>query len=404
MTEPRSVCWVCQKPTVTCVCARIPRVSHRTGIFVVQHPRERLHSIGTARFARLGLENARVEVAWNAGVAEDAAPPWLPAGAALLYPGPAARDLRSMTEAERPTDLVVIDGTWHTARTLYRDKGWLRALPQVSLSPAEPSRYRIRREPERHCVSTIEAIAEALRILEPEIAGLGELLGAFDSMIDDQLEYIRRGSAEPRTRDKRPPSFRRVPRALVEDFSRLVVSYAESSRPDCRGTREIVQFAAVHLRSGRTFERVLRPSFGLPSDTHLGHMGLRPADFDGSIPRAAFAGEWATFLRSVEAAPIVSAWNQTTLDLLAELVGGPASRVSLKSAYRNGRGGGCGSLDEVARDEQIDAAPLPFLGRAAVRVARAEAVARRLNERAVVDVPEGATAPFREPSRTPIAP
>jgi DTW domain-containing protein YfiP len=417
--SPRAVCYVCHKAKVTCVCARIPRVENRTSVLVVQHPRERLHSIGTARFAALGLTKARVEIAWNAGTPEEAAPAWLPEDAALLYPGPAARELKDLNVSERPRHLVVIDGTWHTARTLYRDKAWLRRLPQVSLTPAEPSRYRIRREPEAHCVSTIEAIVQALRVLEPETNGLDALIGAFDGMIDDQLAFIARGSALPRTRDKRPEPWRAVPRALVEDFERLIVTYGESSRKDPRGPRELVQWTAVSLATGRAFERLLRPSFGLPAKGHLCHMGLTEADFLGAVEPERFKQDWQRFLDGEPSVPVVSAWNQTTLDVLATVVGGVASRVSLKSAYRNRRGGGCGSLDDVIAEERLFALaipvplPAPFRGRAAVRVARAIAVARLLNaracgrafapppERALVPLPEHAfepsTARVKEP-------
>lgn len=402
---PRAVCYVCHKARVTCVCSRIPRVDNQTSVLVVQHPRERLHSIGTARFAALGLTNARVEIAWNAGIAEEAAPGWLPEGAALLYPGPGARELKDLKEHERPRHLVVIDGTWHTARTLYRDKGWLRRLPQVSLTPAAPSRYRIRREPDAHCVSTIEAIVEALRVLEPETLGLDALIGAFDGMIDDQLAFIARGSALPRTKDRRPEPWRAVPRALVEDFDRLVVTYGESSRKDPRGTRELVQWTAVSLATGRTFERLLRPSFGLPTSGHLCHMELTEADFDGAVDPGCFTEEWRQFLDREPGVPVVSAWNQTTLDVLASVIGGRASRVSLKSAYRNRRGGGCGSLDDVITDERLVAAavplpsPVPFRGRAALRVARAIAVAQLLNARAcgkeTASLPEEAESPLQ---------
>src|SRR5690349_8354900 len=109
-----------------CVCARVPRVENKTKVLVLQHPRERTHAIGTARLARLGLANAHVEVAWDAGSHESEPPAWLPSDTALLYPSPEARALESMAPDERPKNLLVIDGTWHTARTLFRDKAWLQ--------------------------------------------------------------------------------------------------------------------------------------------------------------------------------------------------------------------------------------------------------------------------------------
>jgi len=374
----RAACYVCFKPARTCVCSSVPRVDNRTTVLVLQHPRERLHSLGTARFARLGLSRVHVEVAYDAGTRDDARPPWVPDGAALLYPAPGARDLSELDPSERPQHLVVIDGTWHTARTLYRDKTWLHGLPHVRLNPASPSRYRIRREPSADYVSTLEAIVEALRLIEPETRGFDELIAAFDRMIDVQVEFIRAGESRPRAMDRRPKAWRKLPRALVEDFHRLVVAYAESSRADPRGPRELVQWTAVELATGRTFERLIRPSFGLPKPVHLAHMELTEQSFDDALDLGAFCREWEAFIGNTNAA-LVAAWNQSSLDLLARATGAPESRASLKSAHRNVHGGGSGSLDEALAGAGIDPAPHTFRGRAAKRNARAVAMARYLN-------------------------
>lgn len=374
----RLTCYECHKPRALCVCTTIRRVENRTGVLILQHPRERLHPIGTARFARLGLARAHVEVAWNAGEHEHSAPPWVPPGAALLYPGAGARDLRTLPPDERPRSLVVIDGTWHTARTLFRDKAWLQRLPRVRLSPEEPSRYRIRREPSRDALSTIEAVVLALGILEPETPGLSDLLSAFDAMIDAQLAFMREKPGAPRERERRPHARRRLPRALVEDFDRLVVVYVESARPDPRGQRALTQLAAVSLSSGETFERLLIPSFGPPSAAHLAHMSLSVRDFDDALDSSRFRRDVEEFLAR-QKEPLLAAWNQSSLDLLAKELKASASRISLKSAYRNLRGGGSGSLDDVIAHEGLHPAPLDFHGRAAIRSARAIAIARHLN-------------------------
>jgi DTW domain-containing protein YfiP len=65
----------------------------------------------------------------------------------------------------------------------------LQTLPHVSLTPSEPSRYRLRREPKQSYVATIEAVACALRLLEPETAGLDGLLRTFTAMIDRQAVW-----------------------------------------------------------------------------------------------------------------------------------------------------------------------------------------------------------------------
>jgi hypothetical protein len=173
---------------VTCLCASIERVANRTGLIVLQHPHERFHPIGSARIATLGFETIRVEpcAPWNDHAAVGAS---LPEGAALLYPAAGAPALGALPAAERPRHLVVLDGTWSHAKKMYDAHGWLRALPHVGLVPRLPSRYRIRRQPKRDCLATLEAIVCALRILEPETTGLERLLGCFAAMIDRQAAY-----------------------------------------------------------------------------------------------------------------------------------------------------------------------------------------------------------------------
>jgi DTW domain-containing protein YfiP len=185
----RAVCYECWKPRVACICGLIERVANRTGVLILQHPRERRHPIGTVRIARLGLTRLRIEpcVQWGDTTNIRAR---LPAGAALLYPAAGAADLAKLSAAERPSHLILIDATWFQAKKIYDGHHWLRALPHVRLSPSAPSRYQgVRREPRPHCLATLEAIVAALRILEPQTPGLDRLLVAFDAMVERQASF-----------------------------------------------------------------------------------------------------------------------------------------------------------------------------------------------------------------------
>jgi DTW domain-containing protein YfiP len=188
VNERRARCYRCFKAAVTCICGSVERVANRTGIVILQHPRERFHAIGTVRFARLGLCNVRIHPC-----APDADPEHvrgqLPTSTALLYPAPGASDLASLPVAERPRHLVILDGTWRHARKMYATQRWLHALPHLRLTPAAPSRYRLRREPRPDYVATLEAIVAALRILEPDTRGLDALLDSFAAMIERQAAF-----------------------------------------------------------------------------------------------------------------------------------------------------------------------------------------------------------------------
>jgi hypothetical protein len=187
--DQRTMCYRCHKPGVVCVCGRIEPVHNRTGIVILQHEKERFHPVGTARFACLGLTRSRL-IVLRPGEREGLNPPLeFPPGSGLLFPGPQAHDLQGLSPDRRPEHLVVLDGTWRHARALLRSTPELVALPRFALQPATPSAYRIRREPRPECLSTIESIVAALRILEPETRGLDALIDVFHSMVEQQIYW-----------------------------------------------------------------------------------------------------------------------------------------------------------------------------------------------------------------------
>jgi len=362
----------------------MPRVENKTQVFVLQHPKERSHPIGTARFAKLGLANSRVEIAWDAKAEELEPPDWLPPDTALLYPSSEAADLESMAPGELPKNLLVLDGTWHTARKLFRHKAWLQRMPQVRLSPATPSRYRIRREPREDFVSTIEAIVQALRVLEPETQGFDALLSAFDSMIDEQLQHIARATGSRHARKRRPLPQRRTPRALVDAFERLVVAYVESHREGSVGPRDLIHVVLVSTRTGASFERIGRPSGSMPKPALLRHMALTERDFDAAVDQAQLAIELRAFLATeCGKSPLLAAWNQSSLDLIGIALGAKPSRLSLKSAYRSVYGADVKELHEAVAARGLVAGNNTFRGRASSRIAFALAIGQHLHERAL---------------------
>lgn len=191
--QPRSVCRNCRRPKSVCYCQYLPRIETETRIVLLQHPRERDMPIGTARMASLCLPNSELLVGfdWQSShvLAASLSDPTRPA--ALLYPGLDARDLhRAPTRG--PLTLVVVDGTWNNTRKMVRRNPILMNLPRVTFQPAHPSEYRIRREPDAKCVSTIEALMYVLGAIEGNASRFERLLLPFQKMIDTQLAHKSR--------------------------------------------------------------------------------------------------------------------------------------------------------------------------------------------------------------------
>jgi DTW domain-containing protein YfiP len=356
----------------------IPTVDNRTPVVILQHPRERTHPFNTARLAEIGLRRIEVLVDHVGRLRRDATPLGSLEGAALLYPSSDARDVTLLSPSDAPSRLFVIDGTWHHARTLYRDIPALRSLPHLTLPAHLRSAFQIRRQPNVHCLSTIEALVFALRAFEPDTAGLDALLASFDAMQARQLALPRvAGRARKASRQR---SSRAIPRRLLEGYDSLVVAYAESTvEPWAPGRRRLLSCAAEKPASGERFERVIRHEGA--SDAHLAHLGLSRASVEGGVSPEQFQRDWSSFLGESDN---LAAWNQSTLELLCRAAGAPLGGVALKATYSNLKRRG-GSLEEIVRLEGLDAgssaSPSNGMGRAGARLSNAVQLARFLHER-----------------------
>ncbi|WP_323614555.1 tRNA-uridine aminocarboxypropyltransferase [Pseudomonas putida] len=187
MSRPR--CERCLRPLDHCLCPLIPSLDSRTRVVLLQHPSETSHALNTARLAALGLVNAELrvgEVFEDLGDLLDA-PEYRPV---LLFPGEQAQELAAYGDTgDRPLMLIVPDGTWRKARKLLYLNPLLEALPRVTLAQVAPSRYRVRKAPEPGAVSTIEAVVQALNVLE-QPACFDELLRPFEVLIEGQIRAM----------------------------------------------------------------------------------------------------------------------------------------------------------------------------------------------------------------------
>jgi DTW domain-containing protein len=184
---PREFCYRCLRAQTVCICDQIDVVCNRTGVIVIQHHRERMHPIGTARIARLGLQKSNVVVAErHRQLAVDFK---LPSNTGLLYPNHRARSIETLDPAEFPEHLIVLDGTWCQAKSLYKANAFLQDVPHLVINPASPSRYRIRRQPRAGYLSTIESLVHALSLIEPHTPGLDGLITTFDRLVQLQIDH-----------------------------------------------------------------------------------------------------------------------------------------------------------------------------------------------------------------------
>ena len=203
----RHVCRRCDR--ALCLCEHLPQdggLDTATRFVIVQSRQERFNALSTGRLCALGL--AKCSLVWDTDADEVLhRPADVPHDAGLLFPGPTATTL-SVGGASPPSSLVVIDSTWHEATRWLRKNPWLAELPRYALAPApeERSTYRIRRQPKDECLSTVECVARVLQAVEPgpaADAAVARLIGAFDALVEKQLDKLHSGSRKLRVRSNR---------------------------------------------------------------------------------------------------------------------------------------------------------------------------------------------------------
>ena len=194
-TTPRDLrghCPRCLLQLEICVCMVVPCVETRTTIVLIRHVTERLLTSNSGRFALLSLPNSEL-LGYGGGEPFDATSLSAP-GSALLYCSGPPRPLSVV-----PTRLVVLDGSFRQARRMYKRVPALRDLPELTLPAPQTTPTRLRAPPQPGGMSTIEAIAAALALLEgPEVAAPlwalhAELVRRADIMRGRKREIVTAG-------------------------------------------------------------------------------------------------------------------------------------------------------------------------------------------------------------------
>lgn len=156
----------------------------RTRIIIVQHVLEQGERSNTAKHALAALINSerRLYGAKDEPLrTDDLHDAW------LLFPGEGPRPPGT------PGKLLVLDGSWSQARHMIQRVPLLRTLPRFSITPKEGRRSL--REAPTGGMSTLEALAEGLRLIESDAVG-AHLDAVHEALLQKQLNergYVGKG-------------------------------------------------------------------------------------------------------------------------------------------------------------------------------------------------------------------
>ena len=179
-------CPTCQRTPRYCVCQFVSPLKIRTKLLILQHPQEPGVDIGTVSIIKSMFPDAvvRTGLSWpnlKKALGKESTPQkW-----GVLYLGsvhtehlPREHELFVVDKKGIPKNdqqailtnlegVVLLDGTWSQAKTLWWRNAWLLKLQRLIVRTSKRSNYdRIRKEPRKGCLSTLETTGEVLRILE----------------------------------------------------------------------------------------------------------------------------------------------------------------------------------------------------------------------------------------------
>ncbi len=378
---PRALCPECLRPVQVCCCAHVQNLETRTRVLILQHPRERKVGVNTARLAHQCLPNSVMRSGVDFGddpvvraLLEDPSRP-----AAVLFPGKDAIDIFA-NPPQGPVTLVVLDGTWWQAAKLLRANPRIAALPRWGLSLSHASRYRIRRQPAEHCVSTVEALAAVLGVLERDPDRMQRLLIPFERMVQVQLEYAEKSGGASRHARPDPQRALRPWQWLRHRPDHVILVAGETNewpRRARQGLPEVVHWVAVRPATGELFESVVRPENRLAPSCPV-QIELTADRVQSGESFDEFRRRWAEFAHPDD---LVCTWGRHAGDVAARqgLSLEPRLDVRAFTIRHLGRRSGDMTAYAEALDARVGAPRAP--GRAGRRLALLEAIAARIAER-----------------------
>ncbi|KAJ8570399.1 hypothetical protein K7X08_037371 [Anisodus acutangulus] len=196
--DRRKICCNCDRPVNVCLCSIIPSkpiVTVNTRIIILHHPHEQRHKLATVPVLSKCLGNCDVIVGRRLRYGDSNVldslhdyalrNPYFTTRTIYLFPGSdtsPSQDINHWKSSKHSVEtsnyvLIAFDGTWKHAREMMRASlSFLSKFAvQVHLDYDVGNDGRsifnsdliLRKEPFSGCMSTMEAIAHCLRILEP---------------------------------------------------------------------------------------------------------------------------------------------------------------------------------------------------------------------------------------------
>jgi len=198
----RENCYDCYRPKSACICKHVKnKLKTKSKFVILMHPKEfRKTKNGTGHITNISLTNSEIYIGIdftnhkriNELINDETYEPY------LLYPGEDTIKLNSQELPSSKNPLIfILDSTWACSKKMLRVSKNLHSLKKISFDHDKSSQFKIKTQPNKHCLSTIESTLCVIEELNKkdveniEDKYLEEFLNPFSKMVDYQIDCIK---------------------------------------------------------------------------------------------------------------------------------------------------------------------------------------------------------------------
>lgn len=169
LRKTKAPCDGCYMHADLCICDFLPSLNLKTRVCLVIHAKELKRTTNTGRLAVRALKNSEMRVRGERGSEQDLSDLLTDQYRTFLfYPSDDAVELnRNLVEQDsKPIQLIVPDGNWRQASKVHYRHDELKNVVRVKTRPSNPATQFLRTESKTDGMATLQAIAEALGVIE----------------------------------------------------------------------------------------------------------------------------------------------------------------------------------------------------------------------------------------------
>lgn len=173
-----------------CICEFIPSLRVKTKLSLIIHYKEMRRTTNTGLLATKALVNSDVVIRGEVGRKLDWDKILDPNyRTVLFFPAEDANELNAefVRQSEKPIQLLVPDGNWRQASKIHYRHREIEHLPRVMIKGPNREVQRLRKETLPEGMATLQAIAEAMGVLEGP-ALKNELLRLYHRKLEGTLK------------------------------------------------------------------------------------------------------------------------------------------------------------------------------------------------------------------------